>query len=68
MKQAKVREAIYETVLSIDGLMTDASDNDSPFDFLKDPHLCTGKCRIIRNGQNDKSCHSETPAQRKNGC
>ena len=38
MKQAKVREAIYETVLSIDGLGTDASDNDSPFDFLKDPH------------------------------
>ena len=38
MKQAKVREAIYETVLSIDGLAADASDNDSPFDFLKDPH------------------------------
>ena len=40
MKQAKVREAIYETVLSIDGLANfDASDNDSPFDFLKDPHV-----------------------------
>ncbi len=38
MKQAKVREAIYETVLSIDGLASDASDNDSPFDFLKDNH------------------------------
>ena len=38
MKQAKVREAIYETVLSIDGLAADASDNDSPFDFLKDNH------------------------------
>ena len=38
MKQAKVREAIYETVLSIDGLAADASDNDSPFDFIKDPH------------------------------
>lgn len=38
MKQAKVREAIYETVLSIDGLAADASDNDLPFDFLKDPH------------------------------
>ncbi|MBO6272283.1 sigma-70 family RNA polymerase sigma factor [bacterium] len=36
MKQAKVREAIYETVLSIDGLASDASDNDSPFDFIKD--------------------------------
>jgi len=36
MKQAKVREAIYETVLSIDGLASDASDNASPFDFIKD--------------------------------
>ena len=38
MKQAKVREAIYETILSIDGLAAAASDNDSPFDFIKDPH------------------------------
>ncbi len=32
----KVREAIYETILSIDSIATDSSDNDSPFDFLKD--------------------------------
>ena len=38
MQQAKVREAIYETILSIDGLAAAASDNDSPFDFVKDPH------------------------------
>ncbi len=38
MQKAKVREAIYETVLSIDGLAAAASDNDSPFDFLKDNH------------------------------
>lgn len=38
MPQAKVREAIYETILSIDGLAAAASDNDSPFDFVKDPH------------------------------
>lgn len=38
MKQAKVREAIYETILSIDGLAAAASDNESPFDFVKDPH------------------------------
>lgn len=38
MKKAKVREAIYETVLSIDGLAAAANDNDSPFDFLKDNH------------------------------
>ena len=38
MKQAKIREAIYETILSIDGLAASASDNDSPFDFVRDPH------------------------------
>ena len=37
-QKAKVREAVYETILSIDGLAAAASDNDSPFDFLKDPH------------------------------
>lgn len=31
----KIREGIYETILSIDS-MADSSDNDSPFDFLKD--------------------------------
>ena len=38
MQKAKVRESVYETVLSIDGLAAAASDNDSPFDFLKDGH------------------------------
>ena len=33
----KVREAIYESILSIDSLAAAASDNDSPFDFIKDP-------------------------------
>lgn len=33
---AKVREAVYETILSIDGLAAAATDNQSPFDFLKD--------------------------------
>lgn len=32
----KVREAIYETILSIDSLAMANSDNDSPFDFVKD--------------------------------
>ncbi|OGI03515.1 MAG: hypothetical protein A2Y25_11010 [Candidatus Melainabacteria bacterium GWF2_37_15] len=31
----KLREGIYETILSIDS-MSDASENDTPFDFLKD--------------------------------
>ena len=33
---AKVREAVYETILSIDSIMAASSDNDSPFDFIKD--------------------------------
>ena len=33
----KVREAIYETILSIDSIPPSSSDNDSPFDFIKDP-------------------------------
>lgn len=32
----KVREAIYETILSIDSIAAASSDNDSPFDFIKD--------------------------------
>ncbi len=32
----KVREAIYETILSIDSLAAAASDNDSPYDFIRD--------------------------------
>lgn len=35
MSPDKVREAVYETILSIDGIQ-DASDGDSPFDFVKD--------------------------------
>ncbi len=31
----KLREGIYETILSIDSI-SEASDNDTPFDFLKD--------------------------------
>ncbi len=37
-EKSKVREAVYETILSIDGLAAAASDNDSPFDFIKDTH------------------------------
>ena len=31
----KIREAVYETILSIDSIMSASSDNDSPFDFIK---------------------------------
>ena len=37
-QKTRVRESIYETILSIDGLAAAASDNDSPFDFIKDTH------------------------------
>ena len=37
-KKVKIRESIYETILSIDSLAAAASDNDSPFDFIKDTH------------------------------
>lgn len=37
LSPAKVKESIYETILSIDSLADAASDNDSPFDFIKDP-------------------------------
>ncbi len=36
LSPAKVRESVYETILSIDSLADAASDNDSPFDFIKD--------------------------------
>lgn len=36
LSPAKVREAVYETILSIDSLADAASDNESPFDFIKD--------------------------------
>lgn len=35
---SSVKEAVYQTILSIDSLAAAASDNDSPFDFIKDPH------------------------------
>ena len=33
---SKVREAVYETILSIDSIASANSDSDSPFDFVKD--------------------------------
>ena len=44
----KVKEAVYETILSIDSLAASATDNDSPFDFIKDPSaLPDEKAEII---------------------
>lgn len=66
MKQAKVREAIYETILSIDGLAAAASDNDSPFDFVKDPHAMPDEnAEITEMGKMIRIAISKLPAKER---
>ena len=66
MRQAKVREAIYETVLSIDGLASDASDNDSPFDFIKDPHATPDEnAELSEMGKMIRVAISKLPAKER---
>ena len=66
MKQAKVREAIYETILSIDGLAAAASDNDSPFDFVKDPHAMPDEnAEITEMGKMVRTAISKLPAKER---
>lgn len=66
MKQAKVREAIYETILSIDGLAAAASDNDSPFDFVKDPHaLPDENAEISEMGKMIRAAISKLPPKER---
>lgn len=66
MKQAKVREAIYETVLSIDSLAAAASDNDSPFDFVKDPHaLPDESAEISEMGKMIRAAISKLPPKER---
>ena len=66
MKQAKVREAIYETILSIDGLAAAASDNDSPFDFVKDPHAMPDEnAEITEMGKMIRAAISKLPAKER---
>ena len=71
-EKSKVREAVYETILSIDGLAAAASDNDSPFDFIKDTHAMpdenaeiTELGRMIREaitkGITDQACTIRIP-------
>lgn len=63
-QKAKVREAIYETVLSIDGLADAASDNDSPFDFLKDNHATPDEnAEISEMARMIKEAISKLPAK-----
>ncbi len=66
MQKAKVREAIYETVLSIDGLAAAASDNDSPFDFLKDNHATPDEqAEITELGKMIRAAISKLPAKER---
>ena len=66
MRQAKVREAIYETILSIDGLAAAASDNDSPFDFVKDPHaLPDENAEISEMGKMIRAAISKLPPKER---
>lgn len=66
MKQAKVREAIYETVLSIDSLAASASDNDSPFDFIKDTHAMPDEnAEISEMGKMIRTAISKLPPKER---
>lgn len=66
MQKAKVRETIYETVLSIDGLAAAASDNDSPFDFLKDSHAMPDEqAEITEMGRMIRAAISKLPAKER---
>ena len=66
MEKAKVRETIYETVLSIDGLAAAASDNDSPFDFLKDPHAMPDEnAEITEMGRMIREAISKLPPKER---
>src|SRR5574344_1067511 len=58
----KVREAIYETILSIDSLAAAASDNDSPFDFIKDTSAMPDeKAEITEMGRMIKEAIAQLP-------
>lgn len=58
----KVREAIYETILSIDSLAAASSDNDSPFDFVKDTSAMPDeKAEISEMGRMIKEAISTLP-------
>lgn len=65
-EQSKVREAVYETILSIDGLAAAASDNDSPFDFVKDPHAMPDEnAEISEMGRMIRAAISKLPAKER---
>ncbi len=63
---AKVREAVYETILSIDGLAAAASENASPFDFIKDPSAMPDeKAEIIEMSKLIKQAIAKLPQKER---
>ena len=61
----KVREAIYETILSIDSI-SDNSDNDSPFDFIKDNDaLPDEKLEIVELGRIIREAIAKLPSKER---
>ena len=63
---AKVREAVYETILSIDGLAAAASDNASPFDFIKDPSAMPDeKAEILEMSKLIKQAIAQLPQKER---
>jgi len=61
----RVREAIYETILSIDSI-ADSSDNDSPFDFIKDGSaLPDEKLEIAELGKVIREAIARLPAKER---
>ena len=63
---AKVREAVYETILSIDGLAAAATDNASPFDFIKDPSAMPDeKAEIIEMSKLVKQAIARLPQKER---
>lgn len=60
-----VREAVYETILSIDGIQ-DSSDGDSPYDFLKDGSATPDEhLEIVELGRAVKKCIEALPAKER---
>ena len=62
----KVREAVYETILSIEGLAAAATDNASPFDFIKDTSaLPDEKAEIVEMSKLIKQAIARLPQKER---
>lgn len=63
---SNVKEAVYQSILSIDSLAAAASDNDSPFDFIKDPHAMPDeKAEIIEMSRLIKEAIANLPQKER---